>query len=223
MNASKIRLAVAASFLLAGSTAGAGDVKGVVSFTGTAPDNKPLLVTKDQATCGKSIPDESIEVSKGKLANVVVIIKGAPAKPGTTQVVIDQQKCQYRPHVQVAAAGSGLLIVNSDPLLHNIHGYLGQVTAFNLAMPIKDQKVNKKLDKPGVVRVKCDVHAWMGAFIIVADGPGAVSGADGAFEIHDVPPGTYTVTAWHEKLGEKTAEITVPGSGPASVNFSFGG
>jgi plastocyanin len=208
--------------LLAASTARAGDVKGTIKFTGAVPDLKPLLVTRDQVTCGKSVPDETIEVSKGKLANVVVTVKGAPTQPGTTQVVIDQQKCQYHPHVQAAAAGSGLQIVNSDPLLHNIHGYLGQVTTFNVAMPLKDQKVTKMLNKPGLVRVKCDVHNWMGAFIVVVDGPAAVSGSDGAFEIKGVPAGTYTVTAWHEKLGEKTAQVTVPASGAAALDFSFG-
>ena len=69
--------------------------------------------------------------------------------------------------------------------------------------------------------MKCDVHNWMGAFVVVVDGPAAVSGADGAFEIKDVPPGTYTVTAWHEKLGEKTAQVTVPASGAASLDFSY--
>ena len=223
MTASKLRLAALPLLLCAAAAAQAGDVKGSISFTGTAPVLKPLLVTRDQAACGTSVPDETVEVSKGKLANVVVTVKGAPTQPGTTQVVIDQQKCQYRPHVQAAAAGSGLQILNSDPVLHNIHGYLGQVTTFNVAMPMKDQKVNKMLNKPGVVRVKCDVHAWMGAFVVVVDGPAAVSGADGAFTIKDVPPGTYTVTAWHEKLGEKTAQLTVPASGAATLDFSFGG
>jgi len=220
---SKIQLAALILLLGAAPMARAGEVKGSIAFTGTAPDLKPLLVTKDQAACGKSVPDETVEVSKGKLANVVVTVKGAPTHPGTTEVVIDQQKCRYHPHVQAAAAGSGLQIVNSDPVLHNIHGYLGQVTTFNVAMPLKDQKVTKKLAKPGVVRVKCDVHNWMGAFVVVVDGPAAVSGADGAFEIKDVPPGTYTVTAWHEKLGEKTAQVTVPASGAALLDFSFGG
>jgi plastocyanin len=223
MTVSKSRLAALTVILLAASMARAGEVKGSIKFTGTAPDLKPLLVTRDQATCGKSVPDETIVAANGKLANVVVTVKGAPSQPGVTQVVIDQHKCQYHPHVQAAAAGSALQIINSDPLLHNIHGYLGQITTFNVAMPIKDQKVNKKLDKPGLVRVKCDVHSWMGAFIVVVDGPAAVSGANGAFEIKDVPAGTYTVTAWHEKLGEKTAQVTVPASGTAAVDFSFGG
>jgi hypothetical protein len=90
-------------------------------------------------------------------------------------------------------------------------------------MPLKDQKVEKKLSKAGVVRVKCDVHAWMAAFVVVVDGPASVSAANGAFEIKDVPAGTYTVTAWHEKLGEKTAQITVPASGSAALDFTFGG
>jgi plastocyanin len=222
MATSRTHLAALILILLAAPAAWAGDVKGSIKFTGAVPDLKPLLVTRDQVACGKSVPDETIEVSKGKLANVVVTVKGAPTQPGTTQVVIDQQKCQYRPHVQAAAAGSGLQIVNSDAVLHNIHGYLGQVTTFNVAMPLKDQKVTKMLNKPGVVRVKCDVHAWMGAFVVVVDGPAAVSGADGAFEIKGVPPGTYTVTAWHEKLGEKTAQVTVPASGAAALDFSFG-
>jgi plastocyanin len=223
MSVSKSQFAALTLVLFAASTARAGEVKGSIKFAGKAPDLKPLLVTRDQATCGKSVPDETIEAANGMLANVVVTVKGAPAQPGLTQVVIDQHKCQYHPHVQAAAAGSALQIINSDPLLHNIHGYLGQITAFNVAMPIKDQKVNKKLDKPGLVRVKCDVHNWMGAFIMVVDGPAAVSGANGAFDIKDVPAGTYTVTAWHEKLGEKTAQVTVPASGSAAVDFSFGG
>jgi plastocyanin len=223
MTASKPRLATFTLILCAASAAQAGEVTGSVSFAGTAPDLKPLLVTRDGAACGTSVPDESLEVSKGKLANVVVTVKGAPTRPGAIQVVLDQQRCRYRPHVQAAAVGSGLQIVNSDPVLHNVHGYLGQATTFNVAMPVRDQKVTKVLARLGAVRVTCDVHAWMGAFVVVVDGPAAVSGADGSFTIKDVPPGTYTVTAWHEKLGEKTAQLTVPASGPARLDFSFGG
>jgi plastocyanin len=215
-------LAVGAS-LLAAAPAFAGEVRGTVSFTGAVPKLAPLPVTKDQGTCGSSVPDESVVVAAGKLKNVVLTVKGPAAPPEHATVVLDQHKCHYVPHVQVAPVGSTLDIVNSDPVLHNIHGFLGQATAFNIAMPMKNQRIPRKLDKPGVVRVKCDVHAWMHAWVVVADGPAAVSGDDGKFDIKNVPPGTYTVTAWHEKLGEKTAQVTVPASGEARVDFTFGG
>jgi plastocyanin len=204
----------------------AGDIKGNVRYVGAAPKLVPLPATKDQATCGQSLPDESLIVSNGKLKNVVLTVKGAPKpEPGTepVRVVLDQTKCHYVPHVQAAAVGTPIDILNSDHILHNIHGYLGQATAFNLAMPLKNQKIAKKLDKPGLVNVKCDIHSWMHAYIVVTDVPFAVSGEDGGFVIPNVPPGTYTVTAWHEKLGEKTAQVTVPAAGPATVEFSFGG
>ena len=148
MTASKLQLAAVTLLLCVGATARAGEVKGSIKFTGTAAELKPLLVTKDQVTCGKSVPDETVEVSKGRLANVVVTVKGAPTHPGVTQVVIDQHKCQYHPHVQAAAAGSGLQIINSDPVLHNIHGYLGQVTAFNVAMPLKIRRSPRSSTSP---------------------------------------------------------------------------
>jgi len=213
--------AAIAVVLCASAPGRAGDVKGTVTFTGTAPVQKPLAVNRDGAACGQSVPDESIEVANGRLANVVVTVLGAPAKPGTTTVVLDQKKCRYRPHVQAAQVGSALEIVNSDPVLHNVHGYMGPATSFNVAMPVKDQREARKLDKPGLVRVRCDVHDWMGAFVLVVEGPAAVTGADGTFRIQGVPPGTYTVKAWHEKLGEQTARVTVPASGDAAVSFGF--
>jgi plastocyanin len=204
----------------------AGDIKGNVRYLGPAPALAPLPAIKDQATCGKSLPDESLLVSNGGLKNVVLTVKGAPKpEPGTqpVRVILDQSKCRYVPHVQAAAVGTPIDILNSDPILHNIHGYLGQATAFNLAMPLKNQKIAKKLDKPGLLTLRCDVHSWMQAYIVVTDLPFAVSGEDGGFVIANVPPGRYTVTAWHEKLGEKTAQVTVPAAGPATLEFSFGG
>lgn len=219
MNAKALALGVS---LLAAAPASAGEVRGTVTFIGAVPKLAPLKVTKDQGTCGSAVVDESVVVAAGKLKNVVLTLKGPASPPEHATVVLDQTKCHYVPHVQVAPVGSTLDIVNSDPVLHNIHGFLGQATAFNIAMPMKNQRIPRKLDKPGLVRVKCDVHDWMHAWVVVADGPAAVSGDDGKFDIKNVPPGTYTVTAWHEKLGEKTAQVTVPASGDAKVDFTFG-
>jgi plastocyanin len=172
--------------------------------------------------CGTEVPDESILVAGGKLENVVVTIEGAAAKTEPGTITLDQHKCRYVPHVQAAPVGSSLDILNSDGMLHNIHGYLGTATIFNLAMPLKDQKLTRKLTKGGLVRLKCDVHSWMSGWIVVTDSPVGVSDKNGTFVVRNVPAGTYTATAWHEKLGQQTAQVTVPASGEATVSFTFG-
>ncbi|GEJ56783.1 TonB-dependent receptor [Anaeromyxobacter diazotrophicus] len=203
--------------------AGAGEIKGTVSFTGAPPQLAPLKVTKNQNVCGATVPDQSIEVAGGHLENVVVMVKGSGLpKPPPEKIVLDQEKCHYKPHVQATGPGATVEIVNSDPMLHNIHGYLGTTTVFNIAMPIKGQKIPRVLSKPGVVHVKCDVHEWMNGWIVVSDTPYAKVGDDGSYTIKDVPPGTYTVTAWHEKLGEKSQQVTVPASGDAAASFTYG-
>ena len=216
----------AALAVLLATPALAGDIRGTVKFSGAAPTAEPIPTSKDQTACGQSVADESIVVSNGKLKNVVIAVQGAPrparaAEP--VRVTVDQSKCHYVPHVQAAAVGAPIDFLNSDPVLHNIHSYLGTSTVFNLAMPFKGQKIVKTLAKPGLVNVKCDVHSWMHAYIVVTDTPFAVTGEDGTFAFRGVPPGTYTLTAWHEKLGEKTAQVAVPASGEVAADFTFGG
>ena len=144
-------------------------------------------------------------------------------KPQKQTITIDQKNCRYHPHVQAASVGSTLEILNSDPMLHNIHGYVGQQTLFNLAMPIKGQKIPRPLPRAGLVSIKCDVHSWMQGYVVVSDTPFAVDSEDGSYTIKDVPAGTYTVTAWHEKLGTKSEKVTVPATGDATVDFTFAG
>jgi len=222
MRRSQIAVSILAA--LASLPALAGDIKGVVSLSGAPPKLAPMPTTRDQSTCGQSIADESVIVNGGKLKNVVLTVKGAPAPtPGQpVRVTLDQTKCHYVPHVQAAVVGTPIDIINSDPILHNIHGFLGQATTFNLAMPIKDQKIAKVLSKPGLVNVKCDVHSWMHAYILVTESPFAVSGDDGSFTIANVPAGSYTLSAWHEKFGEKTVQVTVPASGSVTADLTFG-
>jgi hypothetical protein len=219
----QLRSPLALAALALASPALAGTVKGAVRLTGAAPALAPLTITRDQTSCGAAVPDESVVASNGRLANVVVVVRGAPAPPAAKALVLDQQRCRFLPHVQAAPRGSSLEILNSDPVLHNSHGYLGQATAFNVALPLKGQRVARKLDKVGPMKVKCDVHPWMSAFVVVTDGPAAVSGSDGTFAVAGVPAGSYTVTAWHERFGERTAQVTVPASGEATVDFTFGG
>lgn len=200
----------------------AGEVRGAVLFQGTAPAAAPLPVTKDRASCGESVPDESLLVSEGGLANAIVRIVVPDAKAEPRRVALDQQRCRYVPHVQAAPAGSTLDVLNSDPILHSVHGSAGIATAFNVAMPFKGQKKSQLLARPGAIRVACDVHGWMTAWILVVDGPfHAVTDERGRFVIPDVPPGTYTAIAWHERLGEKIGSVTVPASGAAKLELAY--
>ncbi len=214
------RIWLGAALALAANPALAGEVRGTVAYSGPTPRAAPALVTKDHAVCGESQPDESVLVAGGWLANVVVQVKGAPSSPAA--LVLGQEGCRYRPHVLAAPVGSTLALANGDPVLHNVHGYRGQATAFNVALPQRGQlSAPRRLDRPGVVRVRCDVHGWMGALVVVAEGPVAVTAADGTFAIQGLPPGTWTVTAWHERLGERSVQVAVPPDGVATATFQF--
>jgi plastocyanin len=132
----------------------------------------------------------------------------AAVTPG--HAAIDQVGCMYRPHVQAVTVGSELTLLNSDRVLHNVHGNLGSVTVFNLAMPIKGQKLPTKLTRPGLVRLQCDAgHSWMTAWIhVFRERTFAVTDERGHFSIADVAPGEYTIEYWHEPLDGKGDGIT---------------
>lgn len=223
-------LMVLAVLLLPAAARANGSVTGQVKLNGTAPALPAYKVTKDLSVCGADKPNEAVVASKtGALANVVVSLRAAkPATlpPPTANAAVDQQGCQYRPHVQAVTVGTPLALVNSDAVLHNVHGSAGGVQVFNMAMPIKNQRVPTKLTRPGLVRLQCDAgHTWMGAWIYVFEHPWfAVTGADGTFEIKNVPPGHYTVEYWHEPTDGKgpgvttTAEVDVPDGAPAKAD-----
>ncbi|BDG08465.1 carboxypeptidase regulatory-like domain-containing protein [Anaeromyxobacter paludicola] len=220
MNGWRTALAAAAALLALPSAGRSGELRGVVEYGGPVPRLAPIPVTKDHGTCGESQPDESLVTAGGRLANVVVQVKGAPGSPA--RLVLGQDRCRYRPHVLAAPVGSTLAFANGDPVLHNVHGYRVKATAFNLAMPQQGQQsAPRKLDRPGPVRVRCDVHGWMGAWVVATEGPAAVSASDGTFAIAGLPPGNWTVTAWHETLGERTLEVKVPAEGTVTASFRF--
>jgi len=201
----------------------AGEVRGAVRYAGPAPRPAPLEVTKDRATCGESAPDESLVVAEGRLAHAVVQLRGVPGPPpAPVTATLDQVRCRFVPRVQAVPRGSALDIVSSDPVLHNVHGWIGRATAFNQALPLQGQKASRTLDRPGIIRVSCDVHDWMAAWVLVTEGPAAVTGADGTFAFSGVPEGTYTALSWHERLGELTAQVTVPARGAATVELVYG-
>ena len=199
-----------------------GEVRGVVRFEGAVPPRGERETTKDRRVCGETQPVESLVVGDGGLENVVVrvVVPGAVAPPRT--LALDQRGCRFVPHVQAATVGSTLELLNGDPILHSVHAYAGVTTAFDVPTPDRAGKLARPLPRAGPLRVGCDVHPWMSAWVLVVDGPyHAVTGAGGRFSIAGVPPGTYTAIAWHESLGEKIATVTVSEGGSGELAFVY--
>ena len=204
-----------------------GTIKGKVVFAGTPPPKKKVIPTKDKEACGSGVREvDQIVLGPDKAVQEAVVYlkqidKGKawekPAKPPA----IDNVKCDFVPHVQVIPAGD-VEIVNSDPVLHNTHGFLGKATVFNVALPNQGQRIAKPLKKPGMVRVECDAHGWMLGWIYVAETPYyAVSAKDGGFTLTNVPPGSYTLVAWQEYAGTVEVPITVKAKEVASVTVEL--
>jgi plastocyanin len=206
---------------------GNASIAGTVKLNGPAPE---MQLTKRQGDpfCAKTpMKEEEVVVGPGGgLKNVVVRIKAGLTgryDPPATSPVLDQTACMYRPRVQAVVAGQTLQIKNSDQTLHNIHGFKGPSTQFNQAQIPGMGPISRKLtDTDQVLKFKCDVHPWMTAYVIVAGNPFfGVTGDDGSFKITGVPAGKYTVEAWHERYGSKTAEITVDADKPAEASFQY--
>src|SRR3954454_16965301 len=213
-------------------TATAGDVKGVAMLDGAAPKNEPIKMNADPVCMKENKSPQFQETymvgSDGKsLANVFVYVKDGLGNyvfdTPTETAKIDQKECRYHPHVFGMRVGQPLEIVNSDPTLLNIHEMPKSNSEFNNGQPIQGMKMTHTFDKKEVmVPFKCDVHGWMNAYVGVMDHPYfAVTGDDGKFELKDLPPGTYTIEAWHEKLGPMTQSVTLGQKESKDVTFTF--
>ena len=210
---------------------GESTITGTVKYEGTA--EKPRVVRMDSdPLCMPEGPQTSevLVVGPGNgLQNAFVYVKDglgdhkftAPQTP----VVLDQKGCKYHPHVFGIQVGQPVVILNSDPTLHNVHAVPKANTEFNFGQAIKGMKTTRTFDKPEVmVPFRCDVHGWMSAYGGVLAHPYyAVSNADGTFEIKGLPAGTYTVEVWHERLGTQTTKVTVDGKSGATADVAFKG
>jgi hypothetical protein len=213
-------------------TATAGSVKGTIALEGMAPKNEPIRMNADPVCVreakGPQMQETYLVGSDGKtLGNVFVYVKDGLGNyvfdTPTEVATIDQRECRYRPHVFGMRVGQPLEIMNSDPTLHNIHATPKANQEFNTGQPIKDMKTRHTFTaKEVMVPFKCDVHGWMNAYVGVLDHPYfAVTKEDGQFELNSLPPGTYTIEAWHERLGPMTQSVTVAEKETKDVNFTF--
>ncbi len=205
-----------------GTVAEKGSISGVVKVAGQPPASKPIEVNKDQATCGKSQPSEAVLTGADKsVKNAVVrltnISKGKPLDMSAKKV-LDQVKCRFTPHVVVVPVGATLEIKNSDPITHNIHTFSIENDPMNKAQPKTLPVIPIKFTAPETIKGQCDIHKWMSTWIVAADHPYyAITGDKGEFKLIDVPPGTYQIEVWHEKLGKVTKEVTVKANADTAV------
>ncbi len=205
----------------------AGVLEGSVLLVGqhTLPPTR-IENTTDPEVCGgvQGLEDLVVSESGGRVQNVILFLTDVPdekfAAPAPTRITLDNRGCRFVPHVAVLTIGGEIEAANSDPILHSAHFY-GALKA-NLALPFKGSRHVLRVDRPGMVIVKCDVHGWMQAFIRVDRHPfHAVSDANGGFRISQVPPGTYTLEAWHERLGTRQQEVSIESEKVTSVEITY--
>jgi plastocyanin len=165
---------------------------------------------------GSTMGNIMVWVSKGLAA-------GKTWPPPKTPVVLDQKGCVYEPHVMGIMVGQAYRILNSDGILHNVHALPKINQGFNRPMPATVKEASAKFDKPeAMFHIKCDVHPWMSAYVGAFTHPFfSVTGTDGKFTISGLDPGTYELTAWHERLGTQTASVTVGANETKAQNFKF--
>lgn len=208
------------------SVTGGGAVSGTVKLTGTAPPRAPITVDKDVEVCGKGgekLAETLLVSPSAGIRNAVVTLEGiTQGKPFATKAAtLDQRSCVYVPHVLVVPSGGQLTLLNADGLMHNVHAYSLKNTPFNESIPSSKKSV-KTLSFSEVVKMGCDVHKWMGAWVVVVDHPYyAVTDEGGAYKIDEVPPGKYTLRVWHESLGKQDKEVTISGGQTATVDFQL--
>jgi plastocyanin len=206
-------------------------IQGIINFTGTAPADQPIDMSEEPTCADKHAEPATrreVVTSDGKLANVFVrITEGLAAGTGASApadpVVVDQDGCVYIPHVAGVMLGQGVAFENSDGILHNVRASPENNRPINISQPTTMTSPPQNFSAAEVmIPVQCDVHGWMQMYIGVVDHPYfAVSGEDGTFTIPNLPAGTYTLEAWHERYGTQTQQVTVGANETGQVTFDY--
>ena len=218
----------ASAMAVAGPNPAGGTVSGKVTYEGTPAKMKPIDMSKEPS-CAKvySTPPlaESVVTGSGNsLENVVVYVSaGAPDDQApSTAAVLTLKGCLYIPHLHAYQVNQEIKIQNEDQTSHNIHPLPKLNREWNKSQPPGTPAISEKYDKAEIFPVKCNVHPWMhGTFAVLKNSHYAVTGDGGAFTLANLPPGKYTITAWHESNGDQSQEVTISGSETKTVNFVF--
>ncbi len=206
-----------------------GTISGKVTYTGTPAKQKSIDMSKEPS-CAKQhatpVTVESVVTgTNNALENVVVYVSsGAPddGQVPAQAVTFEQKGCQYIPHVLPMHVNQELKVVNSDQTSHNIHPLAKVNREWNKSQPPGTPPLSEKYDKAEFISVKCNVHPWMhGIFAVLSTNHYDLSKGEGEFKLPNLPPGKYTITAWHEDYGTQTADVTITGNETKDVNFTF--
>ena len=213
--------------LLSAGPAPAASIKGAVVHAGPALEKKVVPINIDQYVCGKSREAEELVLGANRgIRWAVVSLQSPPAgvrwEPSTKPVQIDQQGCVYTPRVVIVPVGGTVEFLNSDPLLHNLHSVSTENPTFNRTQP-KGRTIPVVFKKAETVRVDCDLHTWMRAWVVVTEHPFYVlTGPSGEFALDNLPPGKYTLRIWQELLGTVTRDVTVGDKDTTGVTVEMG-
>ncbi|ODS31381.1 MAG: hypothetical protein SCARUB_03501 [Candidatus Scalindua rubra] len=210
-----------------GEVSNGGTITGTVKIVGDVPETKMLTVDKDQEACGHDpIASEALLVSSDKgvktaIVSILDISKGKKFERPAKNPTIDQKGCVFIPHVAVVPPGSTVDLLNSDDVMHNLHSWSIKNTAFNEGVA-GGAKLPKTFEYPETIKITCDVHKWMTAWLIVQDNPYyAITDENGKFKIEGVPPGAYTLQTWQESLGKAKQEVTVKSGEETKADFEL--
>jgi plastocyanin len=213
------------------SAAGEGKITGMVKLDGPAPHMKGIDMSKDPY-CVKQHANDTPHLetyvvgANGGLQNVVLYISdwSGPVQAATTIPVFDQKNCMYTPHVMAVDAGQTFKVTTSDQTTHNIHPNPNPMTGnipWNQSQPPGAPPVEKSWKTVEVIPVKCNIHPWMNGWHVVVKGPYATTDENGNYTINNLPPGSYTVTAWHEPDQTQTQKVTVAAGQAQKADFTF--
>jgi plastocyanin len=212
------------------SAAGEGKITGTVKLDGAAPHMKGIDMSKDPY-CSKAHATDPAHLetyvvgASGGLENAVLYISdwSGSALASTAVPVFDQKNCMYTPHVLAMDVGQTFKVTTSDATAHNIHPLPNPMTnvGWNQSQPPGAPPIEKSWKKPEMIPVQCNIHPWMHGWFVVVNGPYATTDSNGSYTINNVPPGSYTVTAWQEQSGTQTQKVTVAAGASATADFTF--